>query len=31
VTELLDWFPGDLRSSLPGLPYGDIYVRSDAA
>jgi len=31
VKELLDWFPGDLRNSLPGLPYGDIYVRTDPA
>ncbi len=31
VTELLDWFPGDLGTSLPGMPYGDIYVRTDAA
>jgi hypothetical protein len=31
VRELLDWFPGDLGSTLPGLPYGDIYVRTDAA
>jgi FkbM family methyltransferase len=31
VAELLDGFPGDLPSSLPGLPYGDIYVRTDAA
>ncbi len=31
VSQLLDWFPGDLGSTLPGLPYGDIYVRTDPA
>ena len=24
------WFPGDLKRSMPGSPYGDIFVRSDA-
>lgn len=29
--EFLKWFPGDLEKSLPGKPYGDIFVKSDAA
>jgi len=28
--EFRAWFPGDLGRSLPGGPYGDIFVRSDA-
>jgi FkbM family methyltransferase len=28
LREFMDWFPGDLRQSLPGYPYGDIYVRT---
>jgi FkbM family methyltransferase len=29
LSELAAWFPGDLRSSLPGDHYGDIYVIND--
>ena len=28
LREFTEWFPGDLRQSLPGNPYGDIYVRT---
>ncbi len=28
ITQFLESFPGDLRSQLPGLPYGDIFVRT---
>jgi FkbM family methyltransferase len=28
LEHFLDWFPGDLKQSLPGDTYGDIYVRS---
>ena len=31
LEQFLAWFPGDLKESLPGEPYGDIFVRSDAA
>jgi FkbM family methyltransferase len=27
--EFLAWFPGDLHQSLPGKPYGDIFVKRD--
>jgi FkbM family methyltransferase len=27
LTEFLDWFPGDLATSLPGDLYGDIFVK----
>lgn len=28
LDEFVDWFPGDLKGSLPGHPYGDIFVRN---
>lgn len=28
LDEFLQWFPGDLRRTLPGYPYGDIWVKS---
>lgn len=31
IREFIHWFPGDLKRSLPGYPYGDIYVRSGKA
>jgi FkbM family methyltransferase len=31
LPEFREWFPGDLRRTLPGDSYGDIFVRSDAA
>jgi len=31
LTQLVRWFPGDLRQTLPGFPYGDIFVRRDPA
>ena len=30
LAKLLEWFPGDLKRSLPGDPYGDIYVQREA-
>jgi FkbM family methyltransferase len=27
LRELLDWFPGDLRQTLPGNSYGDLFIR----
>lgn len=29
LTEFLAWFPGDLNDTLPGYPYGDIFIKSD--
>jgi FkbM family methyltransferase len=29
--EMLAWFPGDLRQTLPGDPYGDLFVRFGSA
>jgi hypothetical protein len=28
LQSFLEWFPGDLRQSLPGSAYGDIFVRA---
>jgi len=28
IDEFISWFPGDLTDTLPGWPYGDIYVKS---
>jgi FkbM family methyltransferase len=30
LADLLAWFPGDLKQTLPGDSYGDIYVRREA-
>jgi FkbM family methyltransferase len=30
LRQFLEWFPGDLSQSLPGQPYGDIFVRKEA-
>ncbi len=30
LNQFLEWFPGDLKKVLPGDPYGDIFIRSDA-
>lgn len=29
--QFLGWFPGDLKRSLPGHSYGDIFVKADAS
>lgn len=29
LTEFLAWFPGDLKDTLPGYPYGDIFIKND--
>ena len=31
LTEFVAWFPGDLKQTLPGDHYGDIYVKLDDA
>ena len=31
LAQFIEWFPGDLRQSLPGNPYGDIFVKKVAA
>lgn len=31
LQEFLGWFPGDLGQTLPGHPYGDIFVMNEAA
>ncbi|MBU6367467.1 MAG: FkbM family methyltransferase [Gemmatimonadetes bacterium] len=30
LADFLGWFPGDLKQTLPGYPYGDLFVRHDA-
>ncbi|MDP9203230.1 MAG: FkbM family methyltransferase [Gemmatimonadota bacterium] len=28
LDEMIDWFPGDLGETLPGYPYGDLFVKA---
>ena len=30
LAQFLEWFPGDLKQTLPGNPYGDNFVKKDA-
>jgi hypothetical protein len=30
LEQFVKWFPGDLKRSLPGAPYGDIFIKNAA-